>query len=120
MLIPELPEEAVHMMVEQHLESPLGFSAEFPVPSVALSEPTFNPNSGKSGWRGSTSLKTNWLLWRGLQRHGLTTLGTRLAERTAAMVAKAGLREFYHPINGVGLGARQFVSSGLILDMGDD
>ena len=118
LVVAELPEETVHMLVERHLQNRDEFFLEYPVPSVAATEATFNPRGQGLLWRGPTWVNTNWLLWRGLRRHGFQNQATRLAEQTAAMVARAGLREFYNPHTGAGLGARNFVWSGLVLDMG--
>ena len=117
LVVRELPQEAAHMLVERHLMNQDEFSLPYPVPSVAATEPTFNPRGEGLLWRGPTWVNTNWLLWRGLQRHGFQELAGQIAEGTIAMVARSGLREFYHPHTGQGLGARDFAWSGLALDM---
>ena len=119
LVVRELPEGPAHLLVEQHLQNRDEFMLEYPVPSVAATEPTFDPQGQRLLWRGPTWVNTNWLLWRGLRRHGFQALASRLAEQTAAMVARAGLREFYHPHTGQGLGGRGFLWSGLVLDMGE-
>jgi hypothetical protein len=117
LLLPELPEEAARLIVERHLEDKDKFALPFPVPSVAVSEPTFDPRGEGLIWRGPSWVNTNWLLWRGLRRHGFKEQAARLARQTVGMVAGHGLREFYHPYNGQGLGSKSFGWSGLALDM---
>jgi glycogen debranching enzyme len=64
-------------------------------------------------------VNTNWMIWRGLRRHGYDDLAATLAGRTVDMVVKSGMREFYNPLNGDGLGATSFGWSALALDMLD-
>ena len=64
-------------------------------------------------------MNTNWVVWRGLRRHGFDDLAEQLAERTVEMVVGAGLREFYNPHTGEGLGAKSFGWSALALDMAE-
>ena len=40
-----------------------------------------------------------------------------MAERLAAMVEREGLREYYDPFTGEGLGAHEFAWTSLILEM---
>ena len=119
LVIGELPDEPANLLVEQHLRNRDEFLLEYPVPSVAATEPTFDPRGQRLLWRGPTWVNTNWLLWRGLRRHGFHTLALQLAEQTAFMVAKSGLREFYDPHTGQGLGGKSFMWSGLVLDMAE-
>jgi glycogen debranching enzyme len=112
-----LPDEVAGELVERSLTDRDGFWMAYPVPSVAADEPAFDPRGSAVIWRGPTWVNTNWLLWRGLHRHGFDDLATQLASRTLSMVAGAGLREFYNPLNGQGMGARSFGWSALALDM---
>jgi hypothetical protein len=117
LVIRDLPQEVALALVERHLSNPAEFSLPYPVASVAASESSFDPRGRGPIWRGPSWVNTNWLLWRGLRRHGFHDEALQLADRTIAMVAQAGLREYFHPYNGQGLGARSFAWSGLALDM---
>ena len=117
LVVQELPEEPAQMLVERHISNREEFFLPYPVASVAATEKSFDPRSKGLIWRGPSWVNTNWLLWRGLGRHGFHDLAAQLAERTVAMVAQSGLREFYHPYTGQGQGARSFGWSGLALDM---
>jgi glycogen debranching enzyme len=117
LMITGLPADVAAELVNRSLTDRDAFWMAAPVPSVAADEPTFDPRSGGAIWRGPSWVNTNWMLWRGLLRHGFDDLATQLATRTVNMVAEAGLREFYNPLNGQGLGARSFGWSALALDM---
>lgn len=93
------------------------FWLRYPLPSVAKSEPSFRPESSVAIWRGPTWVNINWFIAKGLERHGFPDLAEALSERTAEMVFAAGFREFYSPITGAGLGAKDFGWSTLVVDM---
>lgn len=61
-----------------HLLDPREFACEFPVPTVALDEPSFSDDM----WRGPTWINTNFLIHRGLRRYGLTAEADDLRGRT--------------------------------------
>jgi hypothetical protein len=99
---------------EQYAE----FWLPYPVPSVAASEPTFDPEA-KTGllWRGSTWVNMNWFLVGGLQQYGYYELAHELAVRTCSMVIHGGFREYFSPYTGQGHGAPDFGWTTLILDL---
>jgi hypothetical protein len=107
LLVPGLPEEVVSDLLE-HLTDPREFWAPYPVPSVALDEPTFSPDSQVDGerriWRGPCSMSTNWLLARGLRRQGRADLADELAARSRDVVERGGFNEFYNPLTGAAVG----------------
>lgn len=117
LVVEGLPREAVEMLAEGLLRQRARFWLPNPIPSVAADERTFKPRGSGQGSRGASQVTINWLLWRGLKRQGLVDLAEQIASKTVNMVAKAGLREYYHPYTGVGLGAERFTRSGLALDM---
>jgi hypothetical protein len=57
------------------------------------------------------------MLWLGLVRLGYQEQATELARRLGTAVATAGLREYYDPFTGEGMGATTFSWSSLILEM---
>ena len=119
LILEGIPREVAADIAERQLRSHDRFSLRYPAPSVAASEPSFDPRGTGLIWRGPTWVNTNWLLWRGLHRHGEAELAGQLADATIAMVAQAGLREFYNPHSGQGLGAESFGWSALALDMAE-
>jgi hypothetical protein len=85
------------------------------VPSYDLTAPDLDLHRY---WRGPTWASTNWLLWQGLQTRGRADLAGRLAADMAGLVAEAGLREYFDPLTGAGLGGEGFAwTAALLLDM---
>ncbi len=116
LILPDLPSEIATRLVEEHLLNPEEFWPPYPVPSVALNEPSFMPGRGPL-WRGPTWINTNWWLARGLRAHGYEGAAQELTARTAALVSRSGFREYYNPLTGAGYGARGFAWSTLVVDM---
>ncbi len=104
-------------LVDEHLHNPAEFWLPYPLPSVAATEPSFDPEV-KTGllWRGATWVNMNWFLVDGLKRHGYEQIAAELIERTLNMVARGGIREHYSPFSGTGYGAPDFGWTTLILD----
>jgi glycogen debranching enzyme len=100
-----------------HIDAPERFGTPNPLPSVAVSEPTFESKPRYLLWRGPTWLNLNWLVQRGLTKHGEHEAAARLARKTAALVERSSFRECYEPFAGSGLGARDFGWSTLVVDM---
>jgi hypothetical protein len=117
LVVEDLPSEPVNALVEGHLQQRAQFWLNYPVPSVSADEKSFSPRGSMLSWRGPSRVNINWMLWRGLKRHGFHDLAEQLAMKTVNMVARSGLREYYHPYTGVGQGAESFGWSGLALDM---
>jgi len=60
-----------------------------------------------------------WLLWLGLVRLGYAEEANELARRLGNAVAADGLREYYDPYTGNGVGASDFSWSALIMELID-
>jgi glycogen debranching enzyme len=94
-----------------------------PAPSVALGEPSFSLQERFDGlrryWRGPTWINSAWLLWRGLVRLGYEEEAATLARAITETVSREGLREFYDPHDGRGMGAEDFAWSALALELLD-
>ncbi|HVY97039.1 MAG TPA: hypothetical protein VHA54_08785 [Solirubrobacterales bacterium] len=119
--LPDLPEEIGRRLIEEHLLNPAEFLTPVAPPSVAASEPSYEPGGGRGPirryWRGPTWVNSAWLVWLGMRRLGYEEEARRLAEGLFAAVAREGLREYYDPRDGRGLGARDFAWSALIAEM---
>jgi hypothetical protein len=119
--LPDLPEEIGRRLVEEHLLDPERFWLTATPPSVAADEPSFSRRERFWGlrryWRGPTWINAAWLLWQGLVRLGYDEHAGELARGIAQAVAREGLREFYDPFTGAGMGARRFAWSALVLEM---
>jgi len=116
LILKSLPRERAAAIV-RHLTDANEFWLPYPVPSVARSEPSFDPVRERFLWRGPTWLNTNWFLVRGLRLHGYVELADAIAQRSAELVLTEGFREYYNPLTGQGLGARGFGWSTLVVDM---
>ncbi|HEX2392049.1 MAG TPA: hypothetical protein VHI77_03940 [Solirubrobacterales bacterium] len=121
--LPDLPEEIGRRLVEEHLLNEREFLTPVAPPSVAVSEPSYEPDGGRGPirryWRGPTWVNSAWLVWLGLRRLGYEQEARRLADNLIAAVAREGLREYYDPRTGKGLGARDFAWSALIAELAD-
>jgi hypothetical protein len=120
LILPDLPPAIADRLVE-HLADPRTFGAPWPVPSVALEEPTFLRDHRLRGfrfiWRGPLSQNTNWFLVHGLRGHGYDDVAARIAERSRDAAERGGLNEFYDPLDGSPVGAERFGWATLVVDM---
>jgi hypothetical protein len=117
LILEDLPSDIAAQLVV-HLTNESEFWLPYPVPSVAATEPSFDPNfESEAIFRGSSWVNLNWYLREGLRTHGYHDAARELASRTKSMVASSGLRECYNPYNASGQGARDFAWSSLVLDM---
>src|SRR3954466_7497107 len=108
--LPDLPEEIGRRLVEEHLLDEREFLTPVAPPSVAASEPSYEPDGGhgifRRYWRGPTWVNSAWMVWIGLRRLGYAEEAERLASGLIGAVEREGLREYYDPRDGTGLGAR--------------
>jgi len=121
--LPDLPEPIGRRLVEEHLLDPKRFWLAVPPSSVSAAEPSFEPGRGpgwkRRYWRGPTWVNAAWLLWLGLMRLGYEEPARRMAKSLAETILRDGLREYYNPLTGEGLGATDFAWTSLILEMAD-
>jgi hypothetical protein len=120
--LPDLPPEIGRRLVEEHLLDPRQFWLPVPPPSVAAGERAFSTKDTtvlglKRYWRGPTWINAAWLVWLGLVRLGYREQADLLASRLGAAVRSSGLREYYDPHTGRGMGAVDFAWSTLIMEM---
>lgn len=117
-IVDSLDRHMVWRLVEEHLLNEREFWLPYPVPSVAATEPSFDPEH-RTGvtWRGPTWVNSNYYFYWGLRAHGYRDIATELAKRTVQMVGRGGIREFFNPYTGAGYGAIDFGWTGLVLDL---
>ncbi len=124
LLSPLVRPERAERIVAQVFD-PKVFWCKYPLPSVSLDCPTFNP---VDMFRGPTWVNQNWLVIVGLQRQGYHRQAARLARKTIELVGpryRGGHRirsprfwEWYHPHTGEALGNPQYTwSAGLAVDL---
>ena len=99
------------------LESPSFWPADgwHPVPTADALSPAFEC---RRYWRGPVWANLNWLIWRGLRAVGHEERAHALRERTLDLVERGGMREYFDPTTGDGLGSRSFSwTAALAIDM---
>jgi hypothetical protein len=121
--LPDLPEPIGRRLVEEHLLDEREFLTPVAPPSVSAREPSYEPGGGRGPirryWRGPTWVNSAWLVWLGMRRLGYEAEAQRLAAGLIAAVEREGLREYYDPRSGRGLGATDFAWSALIAELAD-
>lgn len=81
-----------------HLTDERQFWSRYPVPTVAMDDPKFDP---LKMWRGPTWVNVNYLLIEGLQRSGYMDLARELRRRTLDLICcRDDIYEYYHPMTG--------------------
>jgi hypothetical protein len=121
--LPDLPEEIGRRLVEEHLLDEGEFWTPVAPPSVAVGERGYEPGGSRGPvrryWRGPTWVNSAWMVWLGLRRLGYQQEAEELADGLISAVAREGLREYYDPRDGTGLGARDFAWSALVAELVD-
>ncbi|HYB25822.1 MAG TPA: hypothetical protein VEF89_04340 [Solirubrobacteraceae bacterium] len=120
--LPDLPEEIGRRLVEEHLLDGQRFWLPVAPPSVPPTERTFSTREDgflwiRRYWRGPTWVNAAWLVWLGLRRLGYTKQADGLAAGISSAVLANGLREYYHPYTGRGMGAVDFAWSSLVMEL---
>jgi mannosylglycerate hydrolase MGH1-like protein len=121
--LPDLPQRIGRRLIEEHLLDEREFLTPVAPPSVAVCEPGYEPGGGggpiRRYWRGPTWVNSAWLVWLGMRRLGYEAEAQRLAAGLIAAVEREGLREYYDPRTGRGLGAEDFAWSALVAELAD-
>jgi hypothetical protein len=119
--IPGLPSEIGRRLIADHLLDPASFWLRHPVPSTAATERSFVPGELRflwieRYWRGPTWLFSTWFIVQGLSRLGYDAEALHLIDRTVALIRQSGFREYFNPITGEGMGARNFGVSTIAIE----
>jgi hypothetical protein len=113
-----LPDDVRCGIVERHILDPRRYGAPVGIPSVAREEPTFNPRFDRwRCWRGPSWMPTSWLLVPPMRRLGYEEEADSIVAGLAGSVERHGYREYYNPLDGSGLAARDFGMSTLLVDL---
>jgi hypothetical protein len=120
--LPDLPDEIGHRLVKDYLLDKRRFWLPVPPPSVSATEPSFSTREDswlwiRRYWRGPTWINSAWLVWLGLIRLGYREEAQTLADRIMSAIVAHGLREYYDPFTGRGMGAVDFAWSSLVMEM---
>ncbi|MBA3867283.1 MAG: hypothetical protein H0X42_13230 [Solirubrobacterales bacterium] len=121
--LPDLPEAIGRRLIEEHLLNPREFLTPVAPPSVSVSDRGYEPDGGhgllRRYWRGPTWINSAWIVWIGMRRLGYEAEAQTLADGVIAAAAREGLREYYDPRTGAGLGAKDFAWSALVAELAD-
>ncbi|HUC96019.1 MAG TPA: trehalase family glycosidase, partial [Candidatus Saccharimonadia bacterium] len=91
------------------------YGCNYPIPSVPLNSKWF---SETEYWQGPTWVNANWLIIDGLLRNNYIDIAEVLKETTLDMVDNSGIYDYYNPINGHGVGIKDFSwTAALSLDL---
>jgi Mannosylglycerate hydrolase MGH1-like glycoside hydrolase domain len=120
--LPDLPETIGRRLIEEYLLDRSKFWLPVAPPSVAASDPKFQRGDllfpgVRRYWRGPTWINAAWFMWLGLNRLGYTEAAERMTRNLASVVRVEGLREYYDPFTGRGMGATEFAWSSLIMEL---
>lgn len=119
--LPELSAPIAARLIDAQLLDRSRFWLPWPVPSTSAEEPTFRPGDVgwpiRRYWRGPTWPFTWWFVHRGLRVHGREDAARELALRTARLIDREGMREYYNPLTGQGLGGTNFAVTAVALDL---
>ena len=92
-----LPDPITRRLVA-HLTNEQEFWSRYPLPTVALDDPKYEP---LTMWRGPTWVNVNYLLIEGLQRTGYVDLARELRRRTLDLInLHSDIYEYYQPQTG--------------------
>jgi glycogen debranching enzyme len=98
-------------LASPHFRGPGGLG----VASFDMTAPEFE---ARRYWRGPIWANLNWLLGRGLRQQGFVDQAEALERTTLDLVARSGMREYFDPVTGEGLGADGFSwTAAAVIDM---
>jgi hypothetical protein len=115
LLDPWLPADRRHRTLAFARSDAFTAGCAYPLPTMAATSPQFNR---VRYWRGPMWASTNWLIWVAARIAGDRALADVIARSTVEAARRSGFREYYDPVSGDGLGARDFSwSAALVLDL---
>jgi glycogen debranching enzyme len=117
LVIRDLPTPITAALIDRHISRKDEFDTEYPIPSVAKNDPSFNPYESEYLWRGPTWIFYNWFVYQCLFYQGFHDEAKMLEDTMRKLIQQSGFREYYNPFTGEGYGAQNFTWSGLVVDM---
>lgn len=124
MFLPGVNKDRVKRLVKEHLLNPSEFWAKYPVPSVAMDEPSFTSDDM---WRGPVWINVNWLICIALDQNGYSKEARELARKTVELVGPVyngtqrtrtpRMNEWYNPVTGEPLGNENLSWSSMVADL---
>lgn len=97
LLTGKFSDEVNEKLIEQ-LFDPAHFWTEYPIPTVAISDPAFDPNQM---WRGPVWININYFFVEALKQCGRHDLAAQLRRKTLdLMMSHSDIYEYYNPLTG--------------------
>ncbi len=108
-------------LLRDHYENPREYApsagSKFRVPSTAKDEPGYAP---RRYWCGPIWMLLNWLTAQGLEDYGFRAQAQELQRQSFELLQTHGIREYYDPRDGSGLGGKDFAwTAALALALAD-
>jgi glycogen debranching enzyme len=107
-----LPDSAkADRLIQSHLRNADEFWLDYPLATWARDEPGYyqHPQGDECNWCGPCWIPTNYMIFQGLRRYGLTEVARDLAYRTCRMaLEEPATREYYNAETGAGIGMFPF------------
>jgi glycogen debranching enzyme len=118
LVLPGISEQIARDVIEKHLFNEDEFQSPYPIPSVAMNDPSFSPKETPPFlWRGPTWVMYNWFVYQCLLYRKYRKEADTLLETMKTLIEKSGFREYYDPLSAEGYGEKNFTWSGLVVDM---
>lgn len=116
-IIEGMPDDICKDVIDAHFFNKKEFHTDYPIPSLAINDPAFNPGQSMYIWRGPTWIFNNWFMHEFFLEQGNEKEAQHLLDSIVNLIEKSGFREYYNPFTGEGYGANNFTWGGLTLDM---
>ncbi|MGH7237048.1 MAG: amylo-alpha-1,6-glucosidase [Candidatus Saccharimonadales bacterium] len=116
-ILPSTTKAQAQIILDRHFHNKQEFATEYPLPSVAINDSSFDPEASKFLWRGPTWALYNWYVYQALYYNDFKAEAETLRSSIHKLMSQSGFREYYNPTTGEGGGAEHFTWSGLIIDM---
>ena len=93
--------------VDRHYSTLIKFinNTKYCIPSFDSEHHKFNPIKY---WRGPVWLIINYMIAEGLNNYGLNEISNRIRNDVRMLIKRNGFFEYYNPLNGRGLGGKNF------------
>jgi hypothetical protein len=115
--LPNTTKAQAQKILDTHFHNKDEFATEYPLPSVAANDSSYDPAASKFLWRGPTWALYNWYVYQALFYNDFQNEAQILRDSIHKLMTKSGFREYYNPSTGEGGGAEHFTWSGLLIDM---
>jgi hypothetical protein len=93
LLLDNLDDKVKDALVK-HLKNTSEFWTPYPVPTVAKDDPTFGTRWGSVCWRKPVWMSVNWLIAKGLMKHGYYREAKELINKSIELILNSAISEY--------------------------